>query len=95
MFLRGQCPQDLDTSVNVAIGDAAGQAEQAMRNVEQLLGEGGASMEHICKITVYLTDPPSGGDLSDDGSWLKGVFPVFTGVVWLPWRGRSGWSRST
>ena len=42
IYLRGQCPQDLDTSVSVAVGDPAGQAEQVMRNVDQLLRECGA-----------------------------------------------------
>jgi enamine deaminase RidA (YjgF/YER057c/UK114 family) len=82
IYLRGQCSQDLDTSLSVAIGDAAGQAEQIMRNIDQLLCECGASLEHICKITVYLTDirhrPPVYQVL---GRWLKDVFPVSTGLV--------------
>ena len=57
VFVRGQVGQDLDTAVNVGIGDAAAQAEQAMQNIEKLLGEAGAKLEHICKITIYLTDP--------------------------------------
>jgi enamine deaminase RidA (YjgF/YER057c/UK114 family) len=57
VFVRGQVGQDLDTAVNVGIGDASAQAEQAMHNVRQLLGEAGAGLEHICKITIYLTDP--------------------------------------
>src|SRR6202047_1222040 len=56
-FVRGQTGQDLDTAVNVGVGDAAAQAEQAMKNIKQLLSEAGASLEHICKITIYLTDP--------------------------------------
>ena len=57
VFVRGQVGQDLDTAVNVGVGDAAAQAEQAMSNIKQLLGEAGASLEHICKVTIYLTDP--------------------------------------
>jgi len=57
VFVRGQVGQDLDSAMNVGIGDAAAQAEQAMHNVRQLLGEAGAGLEHICKITIYLTDP--------------------------------------
>ena len=33
VFLRGQIGQNLDTSESVCIGDAAGQAEQAMFNI--------------------------------------------------------------
>lgn len=82
IYLRGQAAQELETNASVAVGDPAGQAEQVMRNVETLLGECDARREHIVKATVYLTDiryrEPVYRVL---GHWLKGVFPVFTGVV--------------
>ena len=82
VFVRGQVGQDLATSASVALGDPAGQAGQAMRNVEQLLGEAGASLADICKITVYLTDPHYREPVYRSvGQWLKGVFPVSTGLV--------------
>ena len=82
VFVRGQVGQDLDTAVNVGIGDAAAQAEQAMRNIEKLLGEAGARVEHICKITIYLTDPRFREAVYRTiGSRLKGVYPVSTGIV--------------
>lgn len=82
VFVRGQIGQDLDTSENVAVGDAAGQAEQAMRNIKMLLTEAGAELEHICKITIYLTDPRYREEVYRTvGRWLKGVFPVSTGIV--------------
>jgi len=82
VFVRGQVGQDLDTAVNVAIGDPAGQADQAMRNVKTLLEEAGSQLEHICKITIYLTDPRYRETVYRTvGRWLKGVFPVSTGVV--------------
>ena len=82
IYLRGQCPQDLDTSVSVGIGDPVAQAEQVMRNIDQLLRECGATLEHICKVTVYLTDIRHRQvDLQVLGRWMKGVFPVFTGLV--------------
>ncbi len=82
VFVRGQIGQDLDTSESVAIGDAAGQAEQAMANIKMLLAEAGADLEHICKITIYLTDPRYREEVYRTvGRWLKGVFPVSTGIV--------------
>ena len=82
VFVRGQVGQDLDTAVNVGIGDAAAQAEQAMRNIEKLLDEAGAKLEHICKITIYLTDPRFREAVYRTiGSRLKGVYPVSTGIV--------------
>jgi enamine deaminase RidA (YjgF/YER057c/UK114 family) len=82
IYLRGQVAQDLDTRENVAVGDPAGQAEQVMRNIELLLGECGAALEHIVSCHVYLTDirhrEPVYRVL---GERLAGVHPVFTGLV--------------
>src|SRR5258708_16527190 len=55
VFLRGQTGFDLDNKF-VGKGDAAAQADQAMKNVKVLLEEAGAKMAHICKITTYITD---------------------------------------
>jgi enamine deaminase RidA (YjgF/YER057c/UK114 family) len=82
LFLRGQVGQDLETAKSVAIGDAAGQAEQAMANIDTLLREAGAELAHICKITIYLTDPRYREAVYRVvGRWLKGVYPVSTGLV--------------
>jgi enamine deaminase RidA (YjgF/YER057c/UK114 family) len=82
VFVRGQVGQDLDTAASVALGDAGAQADQAMSNIKQLLTEAGASLEHICKVTIYLTDPRFREAVYRSvGRWLKGVFPVSTGVV--------------
>jgi len=82
VFVRGQVGQDLASSASVALGDPAGQAEQAMRNVQELLGEAGAGLADICKLTIYLTDPRYREPVYRTvGGWLKGVFPVSTGLV--------------
>jgi enamine deaminase RidA (YjgF/YER057c/UK114 family) len=82
VFVRGQVGQDLDTSESVAIGDPEAQAERAMSNVAVLLKEAGAELDHICKITIYLTDPRFREPVYRTvGRWLKGVYPVSTGVV--------------
>jgi enamine deaminase RidA (YjgF/YER057c/UK114 family) len=82
VFVRGQVGQDLDSSQSVGVGDPAAQAERAMSNVEQLLKEAGAELGHICKITIYLTDPRFREAVYRTvGRWLKGVYPVSTGVV--------------
>ena len=82
VFLRGQVAQDLETGASVAVGDPAAQAERAMDNVELLLGEAGAGLADVCKVVVYLTDirhrEPVYRVL---GRRLRGVFPVFTGLV--------------
>jgi enamine deaminase RidA (YjgF/YER057c/UK114 family) len=82
VFVRGQVGQDLETSASVGIGDPVAQTEQAMKNIQQLLTEAGAGLEHICKITIYLTDPRFREPVYRTiGRWLKGVFPVSTGIV--------------
>jgi enamine deaminase RidA (YjgF/YER057c/UK114 family) len=82
VYLRGQVGQDIDTGESVAIGDAAGQTEQAMSNIATLLEECGSRLEDICKATVYLTDVRLREPVYQVlGRWLRGVHPVFTGVV--------------
>jgi enamine deaminase RidA (YjgF/YER057c/UK114 family) len=82
VFVRGQIGQDLDSTESVAIGDVAGQAEKAMANIEMLLREAGSRLEHVCKITIYLVDPRYREAVYRVvGKWLKGVYPVSTGVV--------------
>jgi enamine deaminase RidA (YjgF/YER057c/UK114 family) len=82
IYLRGQVAQDLDTRENVAIGDPAAQAAKVMDNIETLLAECGARLEHITTCHVYLTDiryrEPVYRVL---GERMQGVYPVFTGLV--------------
>ena len=82
VYLRGQVAQDLDTCESVAIGNPAGQASKVMDNIELLLAEAGARLEHIVTCDVYLTDiryrEPVYGVL---GERLAGVYPCFTGLV--------------
>ena len=82
VFLRGQIGQDLNTSECVSIGDAGGQAERAMSNIAEILAEAGGELEDICKVTIYLSDPRYREAVYNVvGKWLKGVFPVSTGIV--------------
>lgn len=82
VFLRGQIGQNLDTSENVGVGDVAAQTEQAMYNIDMLLKEAGGELEDICKITIYIIDPRYRETVYRIvGKWLKGVYPVSTGIV--------------
>ena len=81
VFLRGQVGTDLEGNL-IGLGDPEAQAEQAMRNVKQLLEEAGSCLDHTCKITIYLTDRGFREPVYRVvGKWLKEVFPVSTGVV--------------
>jgi enamine deaminase RidA (YjgF/YER057c/UK114 family) len=82
IYLRGQVGQDLDTRESVGAGDAEAQAEQAMANIAMLLEEAGGHLEDIVKVVVYLTDIRHREPVYRVmGRWLKGVFPVSTGLV--------------
>jgi enamine deaminase RidA (YjgF/YER057c/UK114 family) len=82
VYLRGQVGQNIDTAESVGIGDVAAQTEQAMANVTQLLKETGAELEDIVKIVIYLVDPRFREPVYRVvGRWLKGVYPVSTGLV--------------
>lgn len=82
VYLRGQIGQDLDTRESVGIGDVVAQTEQAMTNIKMLLEEAGSRLEDIVKVTVYIIDPRYREDVYRTmGKWLKGVYPVSTGIV--------------
>jgi enamine deaminase RidA (YjgF/YER057c/UK114 family) len=82
VYLRGQIGQDLDTRESVGIGDVIAQTEQAMGNIALLLQESGSALDDIVKVVVYLTDVRYRDPVYQViGRWLKGVFPVSTGVV--------------
>lgn len=85
-FLRGQTGAGLDHSGIKAKGrgvaDAGAQADLGMANLKTLLEEAGASVEDICKITVYISDRayrPAVYPMI--GKHLAGVRPVSTGIV--------------
>lgn len=81
VFLRGQTGFDLEGNM-VGVGDPAAQTENAMQCVKTLLEEAGAKLDHICKITVYITDRTYREPVyAVIGKWLKGVYPCSTGLI--------------
>lgn len=81
VFLRGQVGTDFDGNL-IGLADPAAQTDQAMKNVKQLLEEAGSELSHICKITIYITDRAYREPVYRMvGQWLKGVYPVSTGVI--------------
>ncbi len=82
VFLRGQVGMDLATNESVGVGDPTAQTEQAMSNIEMLLGEARARLEDICKLVVYVTDVRYREPVYQViGRWLRDVYPCSTGVV--------------
>jgi enamine deaminase RidA (YjgF/YER057c/UK114 family) len=81
VYVRGQLGTDFDGNL-IGLGDARAQAEQAMKNVKQLLEEAGSQLQDIVKITIYLIDPRYREEVYQVvGQWLKGVYPISTGLV--------------
>ena len=82
IFLRGQCPQDLDTAQNIDSHDPVEQTHKAMQNIRQLIEECGGRMEHLVKVVVYLTDIRHREAVYRTmGEYIQGVHPVSTGLV--------------
>ncbi|MCY3877660.1 MAG: RidA family protein [Rhodobacteraceae bacterium] len=91
VFLRGQVSQDLDSRDSLHPGDAKLQTRKTMENIDMLLSEAGSRLEHICRIVVYLTDIRYRDEVYREmGRWLKGVYPVSTGLV-VPALARPEW----
>ena len=81
VYLRGQVGSDFDGKV-IGEGDPRAQAEQAMKNVKQLLEEAGSRLEHVVKIVVYITAREYREPVYREiGKWLKGVYPASTGLI--------------
>lgn len=81
VYVRGQTAMDLDGNI-VGVGDAAAQTENAMRCAKILLEEAGSRLEDVVKVTIYITDRAYREPVYQVvGRWLKGVFPVSTGLI--------------
>lgn len=81
LFLRGQTGFDLDGRF-VGVGDPAAQTDQALKNVKVLLEEAGSRLEHVCKITTYITDRGYREAIYNViGRHLKGIHPCGTGLI--------------
>ena len=82
VFLRGQCPQNLDDATNIDSHDPVEQTHLVMRNITQLITEAGGQIEHLVKVVVYITDVRHREAVYRTmGEYIKGVHPVSTGLV--------------
>ena len=82
VWLRGQCPQDLDDGRNLDSHDPVAQTHKVMQNIRQLLEEAGGEMAHLVKVVVYITDVRHREAVYRTiGQHLLGVHPVSTGLV--------------
>jgi enamine deaminase RidA (YjgF/YER057c/UK114 family) len=82
VYLRGQCPQNLDDAKNIDSHDPTEQTHKVMQNIKQLIEEAGGEMAHLVKVVVYITDVRYREAVYRTmGQYIKGVYPVSTGLV--------------
>ena len=82
VWMRGQCPQNLDDAKNIENLDPAAQTHKVMQNIRQLITEAGGEMSHLVKLVVYITDIRHRETVYQTmGNYINGVHPVCTGLV--------------
>ena len=82
VWLRGQCPQNLEDAVTIASDDPAEQTHKVMKNISQLIQEAGGEMKHLVKLVVYITNVHHREAVYRTiGEYTKSVYPVSTGLV--------------
>ena len=82
VYMRGQCPQNLDDAKNIDSHDPIEQTHKVMQNIKQLIEEAGGTMDHLVKVVVYITDVRHRESIYRTmGEYIKGVHPCSTGLV--------------
>jgi 2-iminobutanoate/2-iminopropanoate deaminase len=60
MFVSGQVPREPSTGVTVGT-DVVSQSRQTLINLERILVAGGATLQHVVSVTVYLANDDDWG----------------------------------
>ena len=82
IWMRGQCPQNLDDGVNIKSMNPEEQTHKIMQNISQLIKEAGGEMKHLVKLVVYITDIKNRESVYRTiGKYTKNIHPVSTGLV--------------
>lgn len=55
LFLSGQIPLD-PTTMTLVPGGISAQTKQVFQNIQAVLEEAGAALQHVVKLTIYLTN---------------------------------------
>jgi 2-iminobutanoate/2-iminopropanoate deaminase len=64
VFISGQMPVDMATGTIVQ-GTIAQQADVILKNAKAILEEVGSSLDHVLKVTVFITDMNQFGALNE------------------------------
>ena len=98
LFVSGQVPKDLMTGEVVGT-TVAEQTRQVMANMSRALAAGGASLQDLVMLNVFLTDTDSWGEFDAEyrrimtppfpthtvaGAQLRGILVEINGIAMLP-----------
>lgn len=76
LFVSGQLPVNPATGA-IECEDMKGQARQSLRNVENILKEGGYTAEDVVKTTCFIADMKDFADFNEVyAEFFKGVCPA-------------------
>lgn len=76
LFVSGQAAIDQRGQL-VGVGDFDAQAEQAFKNLEQVLEAGDSSLRDVAKVTIFLTDMSNFAKIVDlRGKWFSEPYPA-------------------
>ena len=78
LFVSGQAAISPEGEL-VGIGDFDAQAEQTFRNLERVLEAGGSGLDHVVKVTIFLTDMANFEKIVElRGRWFTLPYPADT-----------------
>jgi reactive intermediate/imine deaminase len=55
IYVAGQLPYDKDGNL-VGVGDIRAQTRRVLGNIRKIVEAGGGTMDHVVKVTVFVTD---------------------------------------
>jgi reactive intermediate/imine deaminase len=78
LFISGQAAID-ESGAIVGAGDFDAQAEQTFSNLRRVLEAGGSDLEHVVKVTIFLTDMANFPKIVElRGRWFTPPWPADT-----------------
>jgi len=82
IFIRGQTGRIWNSDKTIDTQDMYGQADNAMKNMDTLLKEAGATWQDVCGVRLYVSDrayvEPACNAV---GKWIKGVHPTMSVLI--------------
>lgn len=80
IYVSGQGPVDPDTG-EIIDGDIAAQTERTLENIDGVLQVGGASLEDVVKVTVFVQDMDDYDAINDVyGEYMTDPYPARSAV---------------